>query len=206
MCIAIVKPKGKDLSNKALKLGFDANSDGAGFAYNHNGKLFVKKGYFNVEDFIADIRDVQVSCDNPAMIIHARLASHGVIDESNCHPFLVNDDLAVIHNGIIGGEYSALANIDPSHSDTYFFVEKYLKPLSRQEPKFYLDNIIKSDIASIIGAYNKLCFLDSDGNYSIINEKSGFWLNDVWYSNSSCQVRGFNANPALQAKYYGYLD
>lgn len=200
MCVAIVKPKGKDVSNKALELGFEANCDGAGFAYNYNGKLFVKKGYFNVENFIADIRETQMRYDNPAMIIHARLASHGVVNEANCHPFLVSDNLAVIHNGIIRGEYARLANSDPTHSDTYFFVEMCLKLTYKQDSRFYLDDVMKSAIESIVGGYNKLCFLDNEGNYSIINEDKGFWLNDVWYSNSSCQVAGFDANPALQSR------
>ncbi|MWV62337.1 hypothetical protein DCO58_04770 [Helicobacter saguini] len=191
MCVAILKPKGKDISDKQLELGYEANSHGAGFAYSFENRLVVKKGYFDIDEFIKEIRAVQESCDNPTMIIHFRLASHGVINVQNCHPFNVSENLAVIHNGIMPQPFSTMASRNSTHSDTYYFVEKYLKALYAKDSKFFLDSNVMVDIAKQIerkGRGNKLCFLDNAGEYSIINENLGFFENGVWFSNDSCRV------------------
>ena len=59
----------------------------------------VKKGYFTFKEFYKEYKphgDKQV-------LIHFRIKTHGPIDKNNCHPFLVNNSLGFIHNGIITG-------------------------------------------------------------------------------------------------------
>lgn len=123
------------------------------------------------------------------MLIHYRYASHGIINDENCHPFFVEDNkLAFIHNGILPTQYQTLSYETPEHSDTWFFNEIYLKPLYKKCPRFYATNMqdIEAHIKSSMN--NKLCFLDSEGNYAIANEKMGYWDNGVWFSNDSCRI------------------
>ena len=47
MCIAIIKPKDKHISDEALKNCYERNPDGAGLAFAKNGKLYIMKGIFN---------------------------------------------------------------------------------------------------------------------------------------------------------------
>ena len=206
MCIAIVKPQGKNISDSNFLSGFTANPDGVGFAYAHEGKLYVKKGYFDAQEALNAIREVQEQYDNPTMIIHGRYASHGDVNEDNCHPFNVSDTLAVIHNGIMPSPYTALAyKSRGKYSDTHFYNERILKPLFKHEPDFYKKDSTMLRLESHITQGNKLCFLDSEGFYSIANEQSGFWDTDgCWYSNGSCHRRAYEANPfTLKASLLG---
>lgn len=175
MCIAIYKPEGKLIPYDTLKRCFNANSDGAGYMFHKNGKLHVFKGYFTMEDFWkAYKKDQKKEC-----VIHFRIKTHGEINEENCHPYRVNDNLAFVHNGVISG-YT-----DPKKSDTWLFNEDILQPFVRRWGNLEIfEDPIKKLIESRIG-YSKLIFMDNQGNTKIFNEDKGNWDDGVWYSNNS---------------------
>lgn len=108
MCLAIYKPEKVRLIRADLKRAFDANSDGAGFAYYDNSqqRVIIEKGFFSFNEFWRAFQEVQR--DNLKAIVHFRFATHGSVDTDNCHPYELNDG-ALIHNGIIDCVSSAEA-------------------------------------------------------------------------------------------------
>jgi len=175
MCIAIYKPKGKEIERETLERCYNVNPDGAGYMFHKNDKLYVKKGFFSFSDFWQSYRrDRTKEC-----VIHFRIKTHGQINKANCHPYMVNDKFAFVHNGVISGYNAA------DKSDTWLFNEDVIQPfVSKWGNLGLFEDPIKKLIESRIG-YSKLIFMDNTGNTKIFNEDKGYWDDDVWYSNTS---------------------
>jgi predicted glutamine amidotransferase len=177
MCIAIVKTKHGRITDKQLSNCFDNNKHGAGLAYTINNELYVVKGIFNKKEFIDSVREAEQVADG-AMLIHCRIATSGLVDADNCHPHVVHDNCVMIHNGILDIDVPR----DSDKSDTVIFIDGIL----RQLPKNFMFKQYFIDLlAFAIGDYNKLCFLNSNGKFAIVNEDVGEWVDGVWYSNDS---------------------
>lgn len=187
MCIAIYSPKGNDIPcEEYLRNCFDNNSDGAGFAFNHNGHVEIVKGFMNWNDFHQTFSDYASKFDfkSKGVLLHFRIATHGKVNASNCHPFPVTDkdkqlkksksccDFACVHNGII----SLTADKEKSCSDTYIFVRDYLSKISSNKGWFknkanikLIENLINSKMA-ILNGNGDIIATDgfkksSDGNF-----------------------------------------
>tara|TARA_R110000822_G_scaffold86028_3_gene200788 strand:- start:468 stop:1358 length:891 start_codon:yes stop_codon:yes gene_type:complete len=175
MCIAIYKPASKIISKETLEQCYNSNPDGAGFMYAEDKKLYTQKGFFTFKNFYKAYKQHETK----QAAIHFRIKTHGQINKENCHPFLINDSLGFIHNGIISG-YG-----DSDKSDTIRFNEKVFQPLVSKWGNLALfqDPMIQL-IETTIG-YSKLVFLDRHGNHTIMNEAKGTWDDGIWYSNTS---------------------
>jgi len=176
MCLAIFKPQNKKVLKHEMENAFDNNDDGAGFAYPHNGKVEIQKGYFKFEDFW---KAIQPHMDKP-MVIHFRWTTHGLTNKDNCHPFRVTDNLVMIHNGMING----IDINDKDKSDTRTFVDDYVKPINKGNPRFIYTEYGNRTLKACIGS-SKLVFLNKKGESVIVNESAGHWQDGVWYSNDS---------------------
>lgn len=95
MCVICIKTAGHKLPTKReLKAMYNRNHDGCGFVSesDHFKSL-------DFETFYARLKKVPVS-EN--CIIHFRWATHGAVNESNCHPFYdEKSDTWFMHNGIL---------------------------------------------------------------------------------------------------------
>lgn len=180
MCLAIYKPATTKPDKEAYRYGFESNDHGAGFAAVVNGKLVVEKGFFKFKKFWKAF-EPYADC---AALVHFRFATHGKRDEANCHPFMVADDLTMIHNGVL----PICTKSDKDKSDTWHYVESVLKPLHELTPEFYRhDAIAFLGSAAISGS--KFAFLRADGDFAIWNEDDGVWTQDGhWYSNNSFEA------------------
>lgn len=186
MCIAILKTVGNPISEEILHNCWVANDDGAGFAYiNWEGNIEIYKT-LSWEDFINAYNDAFTEFGEVSnFLIHFRITSRGSTDITNCHPFMINDDAAIIHNGTITN--IKIDTLD-TRSDTKIFAEEYLSLL----PKDWEDNpIIAEFIEDYIG-YSKIVMLHKTKGYFIYNEKSGHWFEGNWYSNDSYKPRKYN--------------
>ena len=99
MCIIAIKPEGISIPIERLKTCWEHNPDGAGFMYSENNKLKIVKGLMTFDSFIKAYDEV-----NPLtkrIVIHFRYGTHGDICPDLTHPFNVNEDLALVHNGIL---------------------------------------------------------------------------------------------------------
>ena len=179
MCIAIMNPSNVTLKKKVIKNCWDNNYNGAGllFVNQQTGKLDTFKELTNFDKYYDAYTNIRKNHKESTIILHFRIATHGGVTESNCHPFIVDDTLGFVHNGIISGVPDS-----KEHSDTYMFNEHILKRLPKD---FIYNDVIKDLIGDYIG-YSKLVFLDVNNDHHIIGEEKGIWdLGGCWFSNSS---------------------
>ena len=172
MCLIIINKSGK-LDKSILIQAAKNNPEGFGLMYAKNGKLLVyrtfipdnlTRKYFMIRSNFAGI-----------IVMHFRIATSGKLDNSNLHPFLIDDNLAMMHNGI----FSNLGN--KIESDTAELSE-ILRNINGFNP---FDKKWKKILSLICGYSSKLVFLSNKGQIQIINEQYGHWVGSNWYSNYS---------------------
>jgi predicted glutamine amidotransferase len=177
MCIAILNTKSVTLKKKLLNNCWENNGDGAGILYTLDGKMQVFKEMTSFDKFYNEYLRIRKEIPKQNIVLHFRISTHGKINETNCHPFLVHDELGFVHNGMI---YDVPTSKD--YSDTYMFNEQVLKNLKHE---FEYNETMLEVLESFIGSGSKLIFLNSSDDYSIVNEKAGHWNMNCWFSNSS---------------------
>lgn len=181
MCIAIMNA-GKQITKKKLQNCWNYNDDGAGMLYVQDEMLciekFPNKGAGDFDKFFSRYVELKSSdVGNLPMLLHFRIATHGMSDEY-LHPFPVTDSLGLVHNGVISGFGTK------DKSDTAEFAE-----LVGTIPNIdiaMLDNpFIEDSIFTYLGGTNKVVFMDNNGEYRIFGEKLGEWIGENWFSNDS---------------------
>lgn len=183
MCIIAAIPAGKQISKETLNRCWQNNPHGGGFMYSDGKKVVTHKEMSSFKRYWKAFVAAKEAHQNSGFVCHFRISTHGKINETNCHPFLINQQLGFAHNGII---YAAPNSND--YSDTYMFNEVILKNL----PKNFLANTaIVSMIAEYIGRGSKLAFLNWKGDISLVNEKAGTWDDGIWYSNSGYKAANY---------------
>lgn len=178
MCIAILNRKGT-ISKKVFRNCWDANPDGAGLCYFDGARVQIFKELKSYKVLFAEYQNVRKQYPTIDIAIHFRIATHGRVNLTNCHPFRINKRAAFIHNGMINNlERSA------DFSDTYLFNESILKQL----PANFTNN---GALLELIGGYigaSKLVIINGAASV-IVNEELGYWDGGNWYSNKSYQDR-----------------
>jgi hypothetical protein len=183
MCVIAIKGRGAEFNWGTLRECWNANPDGAGFAYHRDGRVHISKGFMHFRDFKRAVKAARIKKDTEALL-HFRIATHGGVTPNNCHPFPLSQnvhelealdvitDVAIAHNGIVPGmaESSQL-------SDTMLFIRDYLAPLGAA-------HVTDTLLHDIIGqaASSKLAIMSATG-ISTIGE---FEESEGWrYSNDS---------------------
>jgi hypothetical protein len=193
MCVIAYKPAELPVNMEVLKHCWDQNSDGAGLMFAENGKLKVAKGFMKWRSLKRYLkrRGLDSLADLP-VVFHFRIATHGSVTERNCHPFKINENLAMMHNGVIRNVDNMIGTEDISDSE--FFANRYVRDafsfigvadLKEGQPINELYDLY-------IGA-SKLLFMDNNGEIAIVNERAGTWLKfglgkDWWFSNTHWQA------------------
>lgn len=177
MCIAILNTKGT-LTEKTFTNCWNENPHGGGIAWAKDGQVHTFKEMKSVKVMYQKYLELREALPDGNFLIHFRIATHGRINETNCHPFKVSNKLAFIHNGMIN---SHTLGTSPDFSDTYLFNQLVLKKLPRN---FINNEAILSMMSDFIG-YSKLVFLSAEDDWCIVNESLGIWDGDNWYSNDS---------------------
>jgi glutamine amidotransferase len=177
MCILIHHPAGTQFSHEQLLDFFTKNSDGFG--------AIVKRGdTVEVIKSIGEFKEInELYLDQVAgheSVIHFRMKTHGKIDIANCHPYEVVPSVWMAHNGIL----STGNHKDPKMSDTWHYIQDFLKPLLEYDPRLIHNTGFQKMIGSHIGASNKFAFMNGEGEVVLINEASGVWHEEIWYSNT----------------------
>ena len=195
MCIAIAKPQGVAIpSKKTLETCWKNNPDGAGFAFNDDGKVVIHKGFMDFNSFITDFTqcDKIYNFKNRGVLIHFRIATHGSVNGAMTHPFPIHTDegalskpvfrsnYAVIHNGIISLT-SGTAQKNQGLSDTAIFIRDYLEKIARNK-KWFTNECNISLIEQLIDS-SKMAILRCDGK--IIKTKGFHDKDGIFYSNTS---------------------
>ena len=168
MCMIIVKEVDVNLpSSKILNACSISNRDGIGIAWSNTGDnlVHIKKDFDTTEAFDLWIRE-NIKKEYGA-IIHFRMATHGLSDKGNRHPFPISKNverlrsleltcqIAVAHNGVMS-QYS-----HKKLSDTQLFIQDILAQDSIRHN--IQDETIQQLISQYIGNYNKLSIIYPDG-------------------------------------------
>jgi hypothetical protein len=177
MCIAILNTKGVTLKKELLKNCWENNTDGAGMLYTKDGQMQVFKEMKSFDTFYKEYSRVRKQLTKNNIVLHFRISTHGKVNKTNCHPFLVSETLGFVHNGMI---YDVPTSKD--YSDTYMFNEEVLKNL---KDDFEYNETMLDMLESFIGLGSKLVFLNSNDDFAIVNESAGHWNLNCWFSNSS---------------------
>lgn len=191
MCLIIVIPANGSLDKSALSNGWSHNRDGAGYMFARAGELIVRKPFYKLKELRAQLKeDMSRYGSLSPFIIHLRYATHGAVNEMNTHPHRLDcGRVALAHNGIL--DIMDTWSQKEDKSDTVRFCETVL---AFRNPSDLIGAPFRSIMENMIGAANKFVLLDSEGNYSIVNEARGVWDNGNWYSNDGYKPRN---KPAL---------
>lgn len=157
---------------------------------NKQGKLVIEKGFIAYNPFQKAYEEAvadKVADDSP-MLVHCRARSAGAINKANTHPFPIKPqngpEGCFIHNGTLfqpAGDWQGPP--DDRKCDSRVVANALNNILSAEN---VLNSIKELGVAT--GGWNKLVFLYEDKRWAIINEGAGFWVGDIWYSNTSCGV------------------
>jgi hypothetical protein len=154
---------------------YSANPDGVGVMHSDGRKLsvskFLPKNAAEVRQFIMSLPN-----DDRDVALHFRLKTHGLIDMENCHPYRVNNDTWLAHNGVLHTGNAA----DPDKSDTWHFIDNYLSSLPT-------DALHDKKFLALVGAFignNRFAIMSADGRLSVVNREQGIEAAGVWFSNT----------------------
>jgi len=150
----------------------------------HHGELIIKKIIPNTaQEFIDFYRENIAGRD---CAFHLRMRTHGDIDLLNCHPYEILNrsehglDLWLMHNGVLATGNRA----DITKSDTWHYIQDYLKPMLASNPDFAFHPSFKALIEDHIGGSNKFVIMDNEGRQTVINQSSGVYWGGLWLSNT----------------------
>ena len=186
MCLIITRETGGQVDWDVAEQASRRNPDGYGIVYAQKGKLNISKNL----DWNS-IRNTAMSLefqDIPFML-HMRLATHGAVTTDNCHPFMLEShDIAMMHNGIIDTIHVPIGESDSRAMADYLNGHMY--------EDFLKDEAEVTFIEGLLDGYNKLSFIDTDGNITIINDSLGEWADGVWYSKKVLANARINYRPS----------
>ena len=191
MCVILVKEKGIELpTKKVLKCCWERNPDGAGFMFNDYDKVVIMKGFMTFEEFYLRLQTANefYHLKEKGLVIHFRIATSGLKDKGNCHPYPISNDnldlrksfitteLGIAHNGII----RSYNGKDKILNDTQLFIKNDLFELNSLDKKFYKNVIFQSMIERLIDG-SRLVFLNKKGE--IIKLGNWFHNGNYYFSN-----------------------
>jgi len=183
MCVIVYNKPGVLLSKETVEACAKTNSDGMGMVIAAEGKLHIHKEMSNVDGFYEFYSMMRERYPESKIVLHFRISTQGGVRVENNHPFLVTENVAFAHNGVISG-----MGYDGFKSDTRIYNDKILKSLPEN---FYKNKTILKMMAAFTGSYNKFVFMDKDGYVMILGENKGDWddKKENWYSNMHWKYR-----------------
>ena len=184
MCLIITGQSSKVRSTLLNTKGmlsevFAANPDGIGVMYSTaKGLKVVKTLPKNINDANAFIK--KLPTDDREIAIHFRWTTHGDTDLLNCHPYdVVTGYVAMMHNGVLHTGNAA----DKTKSDTWHFINDYLKEAVHDSPNLVHTKGFLTMLADFIGD-NRFVFMDGEGRMSHVNYDQGIEHDGLWFSNT----------------------
>ncbi|HET8685653.1 MAG TPA: class II glutamine amidotransferase, partial [Methanosarcina sp.] len=86
------------------------------FGVDNRGNVSIAKSAESAQSFLATEEfkkiDRTMFSRGLALVAHNRKATRGSITDANAHPFWVNDEVVLVHNGTFFGEHKSLANVE----------------------------------------------------------------------------------------------
>lgn len=119
--------------------------DSCGIAINKGEKIICSRSVGRVEDLARKVKNQLL--DGKTGIAHTRWATHGGPDIKNAHPIVSNDEIAIVHNGIIEN-YESLR--DDLIEEGYTFTSQTdTEVLAHLIHKYYNSNLLEAVQAAL---------------------------------------------------------
>jgi hypothetical protein len=151
MCVIIHQPKGAHIDKETCRKLWQTNPDGGGFAFvNDDDELVVEKA-MDFKTYWSLFEQARSANSGKEFMLHMRIATHGSVHIKNVHPFVVDGDTVMGHNGIIHG----VPDYDDDRTDTEVFISEVLPQL----PDGWQDNFYLSDMVEEWIGWSKLMFM-----------------------------------------------
>lgn len=114
MCLIIVASKPSQVLDLDIWKAWNTNSHGAGIMQHRTGRLFVKKGIMRFSLLEETLKKLP-ECGPVA--VHLRMATHGAVHGKNTHPWVIDSQSALMHNGVLSGlgKHGATGESDSAH-------------------------------------------------------------------------------------------
>ena len=185
MCIIAIKQKGVQFPDiDTVETMCDNNPDGFAVVWHSNRDRYSRVyRTMDRERFLKRYKMIIRNYDykTTSLYLHARIATHGSLKQSNCHGFVDNATrLCFAHNGIL----SIPNRDDLTDSETFF--RDYFIPTFRYGGWSAAERLIRDKIG-----YSKFVFMDGDGHLKYF----GNYIKDstgILYSNGT--YRNFRSN------------
>lgn len=135
MCV-ICYTNDVNISDDVLKKMWDANPDGAGFAYiTEKNVCKFSKGFMKFEELIEALPK-----NRQYLMLHFRIGTSGAKTKAYTHPFDIekieklsgNAKRLVFHNGIVNIDWNESQEDIAKHSDTYLLARDVLKHIKNE--------------------------------------------------------------------------
>lgn len=207
MCIIAVKPAKVKISEDTFKKCFDNNSDGCGFMYAHEGKIFGVKGLMTFDDFKSACKTIPDDC---CVVYHFRIQTHGGVVSQLTHPYPVTDNVKELHNtrwccedyGVAHNGIFSISDVPSGESDTTMWIKdrlNHIKRLAKYDNSSLLDEKYEDVITSLVGSGSKVAIMDTEGYVKMygsgwIADKSGAYFSNTSYSYSKSYSYGYSGN------------
>lgn len=133
MCIICYKAAGERMPNKREFTNmFVNNPDGCGYMFARDGKVIIRKGFDNLQDYFRSLRMDKIT-KNDVIVFHFRIATQAFgLQMTQPFPITAKSekliawdstaDVGLAHNGII----RKTTNGDVNFSDTALYIQKYI--------------------------------------------------------------------------------
>lgn len=127
MCVIIFVPKGNNITEQELKDAWRVNSDGAGFAVQRNGKVQMKRGFMDRDEYIAEVKKYIGQYN---IVLHFRISTSAAVNKVQTHPYVRNHverlqdstfDEVICMNGIVNCDYPRI----PGYNDTMSYIVEH---------------------------------------------------------------------------------
>lgn len=179
MCVIIHRPEGRSIPKEILKNAMGHHKDGWGMMFVDDGRVRTIKSR-DYDAFWQEYRQL----GRREVGIHFRRQTRGDINEDMCHPFAILSDevdgmdLYLMHNGTI---YDVQGE-DKTLSDTWYFVNKYLRPVLTESPDMIDNPAFRRMVYRVLGK-SRLLLLDDNKRVRFFNRAEGIEIQGIWLSN-----------------------
>lgn len=197
MCIIIYGKK--KIEEEFLQDSYRINKDGIGLMWSENDKLktMVTLDY---STFLTEYNSLTERGIFPA--IHFRAATIGGVCLDNCHPFLVNESIGLMHNGTMKLGLPAATNYYGTNFN-YDFYSSYTTTSKNSKVKTKTDSehfaelisdmtwqeydILDKKIFDVILNGSRVLLMNNKGEVKILNRNSSIAIEEdgVWYSKNN---------------------
>lgn len=175
MCVIMVADCPKKILALSLKDAWQRNSDGAGILIQTQAGITVFKGLMKFKTLMKTLKTIPESTQTA---VHFRMATHGASTEENTHPFQIDQDSYLMHNGV-------LSSLGKAGKDGFSDSGHLAKILTGVDPR---DRI---PLMEELGG--KYLYADVDGMECIgdFTDKDGVLCSNTYWSSTAIVYSGY---------------